>query len=94
MAEDFPEYAKKFVAYINVDVAASGSGYSVRASPSLADLFADVSSIAAPPDTPTNASLKVGPLGSGSDFTGFLQHLGVASADLGYRPHAKDAIYQ
>ena len=94
MAEDYPEYAEKFVAYINVDVAASGSGYSVRASPSLADLFVDVSSIAAPPETPTNASLKVGPLGSGSDFTGFLQHLGVASADLGYRPHAKDAIYQ
>jgi N-acetylated-alpha-linked acidic dipeptidase len=30
------------------------------------------------------ANLRIGALGSGSDFTPFLQHLGVASADVGY----------
>ncbi len=31
-----------------------------------------------------NYTLKVEPLGSGSDFSSFLQHLGIASADIGF----------
>src|SRR6185295_18742242 len=30
------------------------------------------------------ANLRIGPLGSGSDYTPFLQHLGIAALDLGY----------
>jgi N-acetylated-alpha-linked acidic dipeptidase len=32
----------------------------------------------------TRADLRIGPLGSGSDYTPFLQHLGVASLNIGY----------
>lgn len=66
MAEDYASWIQKsVVAYLNVDVAAAGSGYYVRASPTLADLFVEVSHIAAPPEHPTNESLKIGSLGSG-----------------------------
>ncbi len=37
--------------------------------------------------------LKVGALGSGSDYTPFLQHLGIASADLGYGGEDGGGIY-
>jgi N-acetylated-alpha-linked acidic dipeptidase len=36
-----------------------------------------------PPATPLDADVPVGDLGSGSDFTPFLQHLGVPSSDIG-----------
>ena len=32
----------------------------------------------------SGADLPIGPLGSGSDYTAFLQHLGIASIDVGY----------
>ncbi|WVF71481.1 hypothetical protein IAT40_006287 [Kwoniella sp. CBS 6097] len=35
----------------------------------------------------------VGALGSGSDFTPFLQRYGIASSDLGYKGGPKDAVY-
>lgn len=70
MAEDHSDWIREnVVAYLNVDVAAAGSGYYVKASPSLADLFVDVSDIAALPETPTNESLKIGSLGSGVSAT-------------------------
>ena len=66
MAEDYAGWIQKnVVAYLNVDVAAAGSGYYARASPTLADLFVEVSDIAAPPEHPTNETLKIGSLGSG-----------------------------
>ena len=36
---------------------------------------------------------KIGALGSGSDFTPFLQRYGVASSDFGYKPGKKDPVY-
>jgi N-acetylated-alpha-linked acidic dipeptidase len=94
------------VAYLNVDVAVSGTSYGINASPSLAHLFLNVSDAIIDPDQ-TNRSLlgrleedsrvkephqaleasairSVGALGSGSDFTVFLQHLGIASSNVGY----------
>lgn len=66
MAEDYVHWIREnVVAYLNTDVAAAGSGYYVRASPSLADLWREVSDIAAPPEKPTNEPLKIGALGSG-----------------------------
>ena len=46
-------------------VAVSGSMYTVNASPSLADLFVNVSDIGAPPEKPTNQTLPIHALGSG-----------------------------
>jgi N-acetylated-alpha-linked acidic dipeptidase len=37
--------------------------------------------------------LRIGALGSGSDYTPFLQHLGIASLNLGYRGEAGGGIY-
>jgi N-acetylated-alpha-linked acidic dipeptidase len=37
--------------------------------------------------------LRISPLGSGSDYTPFLQHLGVASANLGFGGEASDGSY-
>ena len=39
------------------------------------------------------ADLRIGALGSGSDYTPFLQHLGVASLDLGYGGEGGGGIY-
>lgn len=94
--EDFSAWLQQnVVAYLNVDVSVSGSAYSVSASPSLADLFKDVSRLITDPKNSSltlldrlvldqatletasqSRDLYVGPLGSGSDFTVFLQHLG------------------
>ncbi|KAG6869264.1 hypothetical protein C0993_000017 [Termitomyces sp. T159_Od127] len=35
----------------------------------------------------------IGPLGSGSDYTVFLQHIGVASSDEGFKSTPTDAVY-
>jgi len=37
--------------------------------------------------------LRISPLGSGSDYTPFLQHLGIASANLGFGGEAPDGSY-
>ena len=37
--------------------------------------------------------LRIGPLGSGSDYTAFLGHLGVASLNVGYDGEDEDGIY-
>jgi N-acetylated-alpha-linked acidic dipeptidase len=37
-----------------------------------------------PPDSRTRPDTRIGALGSGSDYTVFIDHLGVASANLGY----------
>jgi N-acetylated-alpha-linked acidic dipeptidase len=41
----------------------------------------------------TSADLELGALGSGSDFTPFLQHLGVNSLDLGFEGEAEYGVY-
>src|SRR6202035_4936419 len=39
------------------------------------------------------ADLRINALGSGTDFTGFLDHIGVASLDLGYGGEDEQGIY-
>ncbi len=41
----------------------------------------------------SSADLELGALGSGSDFTPFLQHLGVNSVDLGFEGEAEYGVY-
>ncbi|HEX7964573.1 MAG TPA: M28 family metallopeptidase [Gammaproteobacteria bacterium] len=48
-------------------------------SPSASSEDADLAAIAA-----SDQELPLGPLGSGSDYTAFLDHLGIASLDMGY----------
>ncbi|PWY97729.1 Zn-dependent exopeptidase [Testicularia cyperi] len=97
--EDYAEWIRKHVvAYHNVDVSVSGSQILSNASPSLARLVQDAAARVDDPNAPAGSGKKVqvnafNPLGSGSDYTVFLQHLGIASTDLGYKRAAKDPIY-
>lgn len=40
-----------------------------------------------------NGDLRIGALGSGSDFSPFLQHLGIAAVDLGYGGESPGGVY-
>jgi N-acetylated-alpha-linked acidic dipeptidase len=44
-------------------------------------------------DARTRPDLRIGALGSGSDYSVFLQHLGIASADLSYAGEDGEGIY-
>lgn len=99
--EDYSAWLQSHAAvYLNTDVAAAGSSLKMLASPSLARHLKSVASLVEDPEAPQgrNQSIeieKVGPLGSGSDFSVFLQHLGIASSDIGYAfsPNNGDAVY-
>ncbi|GAA5997527.1 M28 family metallopeptidase [Rhodotorula paludigena] len=94
--EDFSTWLQEHVvAYLNVDVAVGGSEYDLNASPSLADLLAEVSKLVPHPDKEgkTLKVTEVSPLGSGSDFTVFLQRLGLACANFGLDRGANDPVY-
>ncbi|GAA5871387.1 hypothetical protein JCM3774_005586 [Rhodotorula dairenensis] len=105
--EDFSDWLQHHVvAYLNVDVSVAGSVYDLAASPSLADLLRNVSAQVPDPDREGKSLadpregqdeklqvLEVAPLGSGSDFTVFLQRLGLASANFGMRRGRKDPVY-
>ncbi|GAA5910552.1 hypothetical protein JCM8208_007640 [Rhodotorula glutinis] len=99
--EDFADWLQEHVvAYLNVDVSVSGSQYQLGASPSLADLLRNVSAQVPDPDREGKTladryggDLHVGPLGSGSDFTVFLQRIGLASANFGMARGKSDPVY-
>ncbi|GAA6057337.1 hypothetical protein JCM3770_001099 [Rhodotorula araucariae] len=99
--EDFSAWLQEHVvAYLNVDVSVSGSEYELHASPSLADLLRNVSAQVPDPDRAgktladrSKDELNVGALGSGSDFTVFLQRLGLASANFGLSRTRNDPVY-
>jgi N-acetylated-alpha-linked acidic dipeptidase len=44
-------------------------------------------------DANKRADLRIYPMGSGSDYTPFLQHLGIASANLGFGGEGEDGSY-
>jgi N-acetylated-alpha-linked acidic dipeptidase len=50
----------------------------------------DISAPAGPPD---DGQIHIGALGSGSDFTSFLQHLGVASLNMGFGGEGGGGVY-
>ncbi len=84
------ELTSKAVAYINLDAAVSGGNLRVAGSPSLRSLMKDVfASCRNEKRQPVlsevldeNGAFTWGRLGSGSDFTVFLDHLGIPSVDL------------
>lgn len=86
--EDFGAHIQAHVStYHNLDMAVTGTDLALGASPSLAGLLRDAAA---------DAGLKpthVDPLGSGSDFTVFQQHLGIASSDVSMRRGRGDPVY-
>jgi N-acetylated-alpha-linked acidic dipeptidase len=97
--EDNKEWLDKEAAvYINVDVAVSGSHFGAQASPSLNKLLYSVVSDIHDPRTGKSVfeawrsdqkltegkTPKILRLGSGSDFVPFLDHMGIASINMGF----------
>jgi N-acetylated-alpha-linked acidic dipeptidase len=94
-----PELDQRAVAYINTDSNSRGS-LSASGSPAfeqfLTEVMRDITdpatqkSLLDAPRRPArtgasaNAGLRLGPLGSGSDYTAFFEHAGVSSLNLGF----------
>ncbi|KAF8833188.1 Zn-dependent exopeptidase [Paxillus ammoniavirescens] len=106
--EDFADWIQAHaVSYVNVDVSVSGSQYGPSGSPSLAHLIKrSAQDVPHPTDAGrtvwdafrARAAAEddvrhVLPLGSGSDYTVFLQRLGVASSDQSFGGTPTDAPY-
>lgn len=103
-AEDHASWiSKKVVAYLNVDSAVTGNTLLLESSPVLKNLLLNV---AKEVEYPKGGTLHehymtsifkghVPILGSGSDYTVFLDHLGIPSFDLGFACNPEtDPIYQ
>ena len=71
------ELREHAVAYLNVDAAVSGPDFFARAVPSLAGVVADVAGM---PDSAIDTRV-----GAGSDYTVFLDFVGIPIVDMGFR---------
>lgn len=105
---EFGEYAakslqRKVVAYLNMDVAVVGRYLKLSASPVLNEVLRNVAKLLPYPQEGVGSLYdhfvkergdNIHNLGSGSDYTVFLEHLGIPSADLGFGLGRGDAIYQ
>lgn len=103
-AEDHADWIQKnVVAYMNLDSAVTGNTLLLESSPVLKNLLLNVAKEVEYPKGGTlyehyQTSIfqgKVPILGSGSDYTVFLEHLGIPSFDLGFACNPlTDPIYQ
>lgn len=96
------ELQKNVVAYLNLDDAVAGKVLELEGLPLLNRI---VNRCAKMVSYPTNASLtlfdhfylskdkKIGMLGLGSDFTVFMEHLGISSLNAVFAPGPEDPIY-
>ena len=89
------ELQQKTVAYLNVDIAATGGRFYVSATPSLRELIRDVTENVIDPKTlkPVYENWKtrqerdipqIGNLGSGSDHSPFVGHAGIPAVSMGF----------
>lgn len=89
------ELQQKAVAYLNVDIAATGERFYVSATPSLRELIRDVTENVIDPKTlkPIYENWKttqdreipqIGNLGSGSDHSPFVGHAGISAVSMGF----------
>ena len=87
-----PDLRRNAIAYINMD-GVGGREFSAGAVPSLDDLIRDVSKTVPAPGVPGTVfeswtaggeEPSVDRLGSGSDYTAFLDHVGVPSLEVGF----------
>ena len=58
-----------------------------------ADLKLNNSSAQKQKDAKKRSDIRINPLGSGSDYTPFLQHLGISSANISFGGEARDGSY-
>ncbi|KAL4810780.1 hypothetical protein BDV18DRAFT_127998 [Aspergillus unguis] len=98
--DNLPWLSKSNIAYLNVDVAASGTVLSPSASPLLNKLIHEVTGLVPSPNQTVPGQTvrdvwdgRIGTMGSGSDFTAFQDFAGVPSYDLGYGRGPNDPVY-
>ncbi|KAG7661206.1 uncharacterized protein J8A68_005282, partial [[Candida] subhashii] len=97
------KYQRNVVAYLNVDVAVSGKNMNLGASPLLNNILLAVAKELEYPEKGVGSLYdhfvkikdgeRIHTLGSGSDFTVYLEHLGIPSVDFGFEPGKNDPIY-
>lgn len=94
--EYIPWLNKSAVAYINMDVGASGTHFSASSAPLLRSLLFDVTSIVPSPkggSVQDNWDGNVRTIGSGSDYTAFQDFAGISSLDVGFNTGPGDPVY-
>lgn len=87
----------KALAYLNVDTGVSGPNFHASGTPSLGHVLAGVLGHVKQPNTTTTVAHKwdgdLYALGSGSDYTVFIDHLGIPSLDMNFAPDAMYGVY-
>lgn len=98
--ENLPWLSKANVAYLNVDVAASGTHFGPRAAPLLNQAINEAAGLVPHPNqTVPGQTVRdvwdghISTMGSGSDFTAFQDFAGVASLDFGFGHGKGDPVY-
>ncbi|KAJ0422477.1 hypothetical protein BJY00DRAFT_280233 [Aspergillus carlsbadensis] len=98
--DNLPWLSKSNVAYLNVDVAASGTFLGPTASPLLNKLIYEVTGLVQSPNQTVKGQTvrdvwngHIGTMGSGSDFTAFQDFAGIPSYDLGFSRGPQDPVY-
>ncbi|KAK2813214.1 hypothetical protein FQN50_000892 [Emmonsiellopsis sp. PD_5] len=92
---------KTIVAYLNVDVAASGQRFKTSASPLLNKAIYEATSLVLSPNQTVKGQTMrdvwdghISTMGSGSDFTAFQDFAGIPSLDYGFAGGHDDPVYQ
>ena len=98
--EYLPWLSDATVAYINMDVGASGQHFNTAAAPLLNQAIREVTGeVLSPNQTVKGQTVrdvwdgKISTMGSGSDFTAFQDFAGIASIDVGFKPGPEDPVY-
>jgi len=90
---------QRALAYLNVDTGASGPHFRAIGTPSLAQVLAGVLGAIDDPGRPGHTLADhwgegdLYPLGSGSDYTAFIDHLGIPSLDLAFSAKTAYGVY-
>ena len=98
--EHLPWLSRATVAYLNVDVATSGTEFLPSASPLLNNVINEITGLVQSPNQTVAGQTvrdvwngQIGTMGSGSDFTAFQDFAGIPSYDVGFGRGPKDAVY-
>lgn len=98
--EQYAEHLQKnAVAYLNCDVAFSGPRFTASANPLLRPVIEKASRTVMLNDSllsdywGSDLNSRILPLGSGSDYTVFQDHLGIPSLDCGFEPSKDSPVY-
>ncbi|KAJ5477362.1 glutamate carboxypeptidase [Penicillium diatomitis] len=98
--ENLPWLSKANVAYLNVDVAASGTNFGPAAAPLLNQVLYDVASLVPHPNQTVPGQTvrdvwdgQIHTMGSGSDFTAFQDFAGIPCLNFGYDRGKNDPVY-